>query len=420
MTSSESLHQAALRDLQAAGYPLVEIEKRIRVGNSVKIADLVAWGADFDQEFKPQVCVEVKSRKSDGDSLSKTLAQLSGIAAHLGTNVNLLFSDGEWLQADAGFMAFTPVDGPPQCPNSEGIIRDAHVFRQLLESQMWKKADSLRGQFEMARIADRMLLDVLEACEVNDSGMVSGVGAGVSVPAELFADMWFDSAATSKFSLGESITLRPLNETMASIASARQGELVFDPFVGLGGSLIAVSGSTPSSNLKLTGYEINPTALQAAKKLIDILNVPARLSNTDSLRNPWPKTDVIISAIPPGLRLSEAVELPFGSTREADIASIYWAAEALNPGGRAVLLTSRGWTGRSGSAAKLRKWLTENIRITALIGLPSVSKLTAIPFLLVVIDKVPSGDTVIADLSEDWYTQLWPETDLWNQIARTR
>ena len=419
MKMSESMHEAALRDLRAAGYLLVEREKRIGAGNRSKFADLVAWGADFEGEFKPLVCVEIKSGTSAGkDTPDTTLWQLSELAADLGTTANLLYSDGKWLQADAGFMGFTPVDGPPQCPEPEGIVRDGDLLRQLLESQIWKRASLLRGKYDMATIADRTLLEVLEEIEVTDSGLVRQVTLGVSAPARLFVETWLDLAGAKRFSVGEYVAHPDLSKTMASIASVLSSESVFDPFVGLGTSLIATCKPTPSANPSLLGYETNTSILQTAKRLMELLSVPANLSKTDSCTQPWPKTDVIVSVLPLGLRLPEPVELPFGPTREADVASIYWAAEALNPGGRAVLLTSRGWTGRTGSSARLRQWLTENIRVTALIGLPALNKATALQSLLVVIDKTPQGDTVIADLGEDWLNQLSPDTDLWNQIAR--
>jgi hypothetical protein len=418
MRMIESMHEAALRDLRAAGYLLVEREKRISTGNRSKFADLVAWGAGFEGEFKPLVCVEIRPSAPAGkDTSYTTLRQLSDLAADLGTTANLLFSDGKWLQADAGFMGFTPVDGPPQCPEPEGVVRDGDLLRQLLESQIWKRASLLRGKYDMATIADRALLEVLEEIEVTESGLVKQITLGVSAPARLFVETWLDLAGARKFSVGEYLAHPDLTKTMASIASALSSESVFDPFVGLGASLIAMLKPTPAANPALLGHEINPSILQTAKRLMELLSVPANLSKTDSCTNPWPKTDVIVSVLPLGLRLPEPVELPFGLTRDADVASIYWAAEALNPGGRAVLLTSRGWTGRT-SAARLRQWLTENIRVTALIGLPALNKATALQSLLVVIDKTPQGDTVIADLGEDWLNQLSPDTDLWNQIAR--
>ena len=125
-----------------------------------------------------------------------------------------------------------------------------------------------------------------------------------------------------------------------------------------------------------------------------------------------------MSSPPFGIRLSEPVSLEFGRARDADVASIAWAAKALAPGGRAVLLTPRGWTFRSGASAQLRAWLAENYRVTGLIGLPAVSRLTGMPLLLLVLDALPTSQTVVADLSDDWKEQLAPGSELASLLAR--
>lgn len=408
-------HEQAYRDLQEAGYPLIEREKRHTSGLRPLISDLIAWGGGLDGEFRPQVSVEVKSGAATGGGLSMALAQLSAIAASMGTAVNLVYNDGEWLQADAGFMSLTPVDGPPECTVSEGVVRDASVLRQLLDARVWRMADQLRGR--SLSVASEALLNVLDEFERDSSGMVRGVAPGVLAPPELLVHTWLDAASSTRDFLAESATSTDVSNVMASVAGARPGDRVFDPFAGFGGALLAVHESV-DGDVALRGNDINPSAHRVASRLMSLLALDASMENVNSCSTDWPESDVIVSAPPFGLRLSEPVTLDFGRVRDGDVASVYWAAKALAPGGRAVLLTSRGWTFRSGTSAHLREWLAENYRVTGLVGLPALSPLTGIPLLLLVIDALPPAQTVVADLAGDWKEHLAPGSELASLLAR--
>jgi hypothetical protein len=408
----------AQSDLQNAGYPVVEREKRAQGRTSSTVGDLIAWGAGLDGEFRPQVSVEVKSGNASGHgSLSLALAHLSANAAAFGTATNLVYNDGEWLQADPGFVSLSPVDGPPECQFSEGVVRDPDLLRQLLEARVWRNADSRRGSsFGPFREA---LVDVLSDLSRDGQGLVQGISPGVSAPADLVVQTWLRAAqATRDVHIGESITPLEVCEVMATIAEVRPKEIVFDPFAGFGGLLASVQLTSNGDAGQLLGYDINRTAHEVASKLLSLLDCKDDLSCVDSRTQQWPKSNVIISAPPFGLRLEEATELPFGRAREVDVAAIAWAAQALKPGGRAVLLTSRGWTFRSSSSAALRSWLANNYRVTALVGLPAVSPITQIPLMLVVIDNTPPTTTVVADLSDDWFEQLAAGTELSQSLGR--
>ena len=218
--------------------------------------------------------------------------------------------------------------------------------------------------------------------------------------------------------MGESITPLEVCDVMARIANVHPGETVFDPFAGFGGLLASVELVGQGQVGQLMGYEINQTAHEVASKVLSLLGREDNLSCVDSRTQQWPISNVVISSPPFGLRLDEAIDFPFGRVREVDVAAVAWSAQALKPGGRAVLLTSRGWTFRSGSSSALRSWLASNYRVTALVGLPAVSPITQIPLMLVVIDNSPPSSTVVADLTDDWFEQLSAGTELSQCLSR--
>jgi len=408
--------ERAFRGLQEAGYPLIERQKRHVGTPGPLISDLIAWGGGMDGEFRPQVSVEVKSAgAADPGGLSMALAQLSASAASMGTAVNLVYNDGEWLQADAGFLSLTPIEGPPECTGAEGVVRDWSVMRQLLDARLWRIADQMRGQ--STAVASEALLGVLDVFERDSSGMVRGLAPGVLAPPDLLVRTWLAAASSARDFLAESITSIDVSYALASVAEVRPGDRVFDPFAGFGGTLLSVRGIV-DGDVSLRGNDINPSAFRVASRLTSLLALDASFERVDSFSTVWPQSDVIVSTPPFGLRLNQPVTLEFGRVRDGDAASIALAAKALSPGGRAVLLTTRGWTFRSGTSAEMRSWLADNYRVSGLVGLPPVSSLTGLPLLLVVIDALPPAQTVVADLADDWKEQITPGSELASLLAR--
>ena len=146
---ANALEAQAVQDLQEAGYTFIERQKGTCRGSSEQTrpsfprVDLLAWGASTDGEFRPQASVELKS----GNYVPQgVLATLSANAAAFGTRVNLLYNGEEWFESDPGFIELSPIPSPPECLHSEGILRDERTLHQLLAAQIWRRADSLRGQ----------------------------------------------------------------------------------------------------------------------------------------------------------------------------------------------------------------------------------------------------------------------------------
>lgn len=404
----------AIEELRAAGYQVIERDRRTS-GRLHRISDIVAWGPSRTGDFGPLVSVEVKSRIR-GDSMAGALSQLAASASAFGTEINLVFAEGEWLQADPGLMSLSPIDGPPSCPTNHGTLRDPGVLARLLDAQLWNLAEGFRATTRTPDAA--ALLEVLRSVSLNSDGLVQGLMPGVLVPPTLFVRAWTAAASGQRDYAAESSTPFDVSEAMATIADVRPGERAFDPFAGFGGSLAALSLSTHGSEAILSGHELNPETQEAANALLSLTGKFSVVAHMDSLASSWGSPNVIVSSPPLGLRLPEPIATPIGRTSDGDVAAIALSAEALKDDGRAVLLTTRGWTFRAGPAERLRRWLTGNVSVTALIGIPPVLRITGVPLLITVIDKSAPGDTLVANLESDWREQLAPGGELAALLTR--
>src|SRR5690606_1408378 len=120
--------------------------------------------------------------------------------------------------------------------------------------------------------------------------------------------------------------------------------------------------------------------------------------------------DVVVAVPPMGLRMyphEAQPELLNGQrAKDGDIAIVDSILRSLKPGGRAVILVSSSFTFRA-SGEDYRRFLAENFRVAALIGIESALRpLTNIPTVLMVIDQAPAGETFVAQLAGDWESQL--------------
>lgn len=128
---------------------------------------------------------------------------------------------------------------------------------------------------------------------------------------------------------------------------------------------------------------------------------------SDSLLTPLPGADVVVSAPPLGVRLAQPFQLMDGSsTVHMDVASVDACVRSLKAHGRAVLQVSPGFVSRT-SAERYRHYLATNFRVAALIGCPPGSiPGSGINGVILVIDRDRPGQTFVAQIGEDWETQL--------------
>jgi type I restriction-modification system DNA methylase subunit len=162
--------------------------------------------------------------------------------------------------------------------------------------------------------------------------------------------------------------------------------------------------------VELHGAEINRETADLARALADVSPYDITVESTDSFTaGVHGVADFIVTDPPAGLRLASPYRIEgVGDTSDGDVASVDLVLKALKPGGRAVIHLPLGWTMRSGTASRYRDHLLETVRVVALIGLPSGAyPNTGIPSVLLVVDKgSATGETFVAQLGEDWATQL--------------
>jgi type I restriction-modification system DNA methylase subunit len=96
------------------------------------------------------------------------------------------------------------------------------------------------------------------------------------------------------------------------------------------------------------------------------------------------------------------------SCADADLVAIERAARALRPGGRAVIVVAPGVLFREGTAERVRKWVSEQVRVVAVIGLPHglFGSATSIAAALLVLERSDPTETLVARLGDDWAEQL--------------
>jgi hypothetical protein len=117
---------------------------------------------------------------------------------------------------------------------------------------------------------------------------------------------------------------------LAFVAGARDGDRVWDPFVGSGGELVERARLGACS--LLLGTDISDDALAAARKNLDAAGVTATLANADARTHTPQPVDLILT------------NPPLGSRVQVDAAALLTDAlpafvRALAPGGRLVWIT---------------------------------------------------------------------------------
>lgn len=404
-------------DLLAAGFTHLERERASGLSGSSVRPDIVAWGANTEGELSPQVSVEVLSTELGPRERAGALSRLSAAAATLGTPFNMVHAGGQWYEADAGFIELRPVDAPPRAQSRNATVTDPEVLQQFIAKEMWAAAQTMRGRESLD--SWNLVASLLDGLRRERNGRVHGLASGTTAQGSTLAEEILVVLGKNGRGIEEHLTPNTVSVAMANVAQARGGETILDPFAGAGGVLLATAATLPDITVPVQGYEINAEVRELCGRLLELAGVPFELRSTDSLADAWEPADVVVTNPPMGIRTRETLTFPFGRTNNGEVAAIARGVQALRNGGRAVLTTTRSWTFRSGDAAALREWLSENYRVTALIGLPSVLPGTQVAPLITVVDAAAPSATVVADLSTDWQEQLAPDSELIAQIPRS-
>jgi type I restriction-modification system DNA methylase subunit len=217
---------------------------------------------------------------------------------------------------------------------------------------------------------------------------------------------------------------------VALLAGAKLDHDVLDPFCGTGSFLWAAIERAQELQLSLDsvlGIEVEDEMFDLARSIAEVAPVPtdivhgdafeasrrtqldAPLHDNESTVPPLvlPVSTVVVAAPPLGTRLLEPQELLDGShSNDQELVAIDLALRVLAHRGRAVLHVSNSFTFNT-RAERYRRYLAENYRIAAVIGLPAGAVAgTQVRSVLLVIDKADPGATFIAQLGEDWRSQL--------------
>jgi hypothetical protein len=399
-----------IRDaLVAAGYEFVQSEPRIPGARDWR-PDIVAWAADSQGNLVPWAVVEMKSSFSETRS-EVGLSALARARDMLGTVDHYVVNGSKWYRADPGIQRLTPVEGPASPPNGgEGEISDVDLITALLSDELWKAAARSRDngmsvvnyQFSPGTILDF-------------TGFRTTSGSWVSVNKET---LWqarrraiVDFERRGK-GAGEFTSHKSVAKAVAQLAASRLTGDLLDPFCGAGSFLwesIDYAQEHATGLNMVLGYDVNQRTADVARSIADVSPVPTEIITADALRADPRLFACVVSAPPLGMKMEEHEDLLDGSrTRDGDLIVLDRIVRMLGAAGRAVVHLPLGVTFRS-NAERYRRFLATQYRVAALLGLPSGALLgTGIRSVLVVIERAEPTDTFVAQLGDDWETQLEP------------
>ncbi len=397
--SERSLEATAAEQLQQAGF-FVELEMRPggtkKKGAGDLVADLLAWAGDDSGELVPDVVVEVKAMLRG--PIDRALAQLSRVAAVMGAR-RAFFFDGRWHEADPTFTRFEDSD----CPRPAVATAEARVPRRLIEREIWAMRDRERGRQGVARGSEWTEL-VVRAAEGDENTALSRLCAG--------ARARFSLARILSEGGGELEVPAALTDAMVRLLAPSGSISVLDPACRLGGELWAVAEVCPQAILR--GWWPNEGAVHAARALGRLCHAPADLAciSFEEVLAKQVAVDAVISVPPFGVRLRERVQLGDGSTSaDLDVALVDRVAGWLKPGGRAVAVVPPGLL-FADRASALRRRLAADLRVVAVVELPGgVFESSKVPVVIVVLERRPATETLVARLRADWKSQLSPSGD---------
>jgi tRNA G10 N-methylase Trm11 len=211
-----------------------------------------------------------------------------------------------------------------------------------------------------------------------------------------------------------------LVQTMVRLARVQSEWTLADPFCGIGTILweLEQRARTEQSRLHVHGVDINQDTARLSAALAALSDAGTSVRAGDAFNWLLGKSmDCIITEPPINVLLSKPRDYWAGSTRHWEPLVIARCLDALRPGGRLVIHTARGWLWHQRDE-RFRLELANRARITALLGLPDgLFTSTSIPSALVVVEKSPPTDTLIADLRDDWYEQLSPGGACWQRYV---
>ncbi|MET9966040.1 N-6 DNA methylase [Streptomyces sp. NPDC006356] len=393
--------------LRAAGYTLLQSEPRLEKLPNFR-PDVLAWASNADGDLVPWAVVELKSRLRQPEFALPALARSRDL---MGTVEHYAVINGEWFKADRGVRSLEPVDGPtPPAYGSQGRLTDEGLATSLLVQRLWFEANRLRDAG--VRVGDAFPSGTILA-QTARPGIELPEGAFLPVRPDVLwrakreALIEFASRGSSGSSSHPAVA-----SAVAALVEKRLTGTVLDPFCGTGSFLWATLDRAADRDIqaRFVGYEINPQLADLAAGIGHGAPSPVAIDKADAFRTDFPAADVIVTAPPVHTRTEDRQVLLDGSTTtDGDVVAVDKGLRALTAGGRAVFHLASGFTSAERHAS-YRTFLAHEFRVAALIGLPrGALSGTGVRSVLMVIDRAEPSQTFVAQLGEDWETQLEPE-----------
>lgn len=394
--------------LRGAGFDLVQFEAPLDPSSKFR-PDVVAWAADNSGDLVPWAVVEIKPGPFKNPELA--LPALARSRDMLGTVDHYVVVNSQWFKADRSVRSLEPVDGPtPPQHGPRGWLVDEGLAKSLLLKSWWHRVDVERARG--ARADDYLpptdLLAKTSVPGIETAGGFVPVRPDVLWQARRRALVEFAGNMGNK---GAVVSDPVIARAMAELAGPVVAGIVLDPFCGTGSFLWAAMDRVLQdyASVEFFGVELNDHLADLASNIGQAAPLPTTIVNGDAFEVELPTADVALAAPPLGVRLREPRVLLDGSiTIDTTVAAVDLALQRLRPGGRAVLHVDAGFTYRR-AVEQYRRYLADTHRVAALIGLPSGAVPgTGVRSVILVIERGEPAETFIAQLGDDWETQLAP------------
>lgn len=408
MTQEAFMRDGVRAELRAAGFELVQFEPPLDPSSKVR-PDVLAWAANGNGDLVPWAVVDMKAGRFKTPELC--LPALSRSRDLLGTVDHYALVNGRWFKADRSVRSLKQVHGPtPPAHGVRGFLADEGLATSLLLKSLWREAEKQRaggvGVDYMFPPADSMAEAAIPGIHTVD-GFVP-VRHDVLWHARRRALLEF----ASRSGKGESLASNPaVARVVAQLAGTAIGGTVVDPFCGTGSFLwaamdLALHAEAP---VEFLGIDLNERLADLARTIGQTAPMPTTIVTGDAFEFGLPTADVVLAAPPLGMPMREPHVLLDGSTTtDMTVAAVDLALKHLREGGRAVLHVGAGFTFQH-ATERYRRYLAAEHRVAALIGLPGGAMLgTGVRSVLIVIERGRPGETFVAQLGEDWETQIAP------------
>lgn len=250
--------------------------------------------------------------------------------------------------------------------------------------------------------------------------------AGNDVIGDAYEYLIANFAATAGKKAGEFYTPSQVSTLLAKLVEPKEGERICDPTCGSGSLLLKVAKNVGSTNISLSGQEVNGSTWALARMNMFLHGMDnASIEWGDTINNPMHKEedrlkkfDVVV-ANPPFSLDKWGAENASADTysrfhrgvppkSKGDYAFISHMVETINEHGRVGVLVPHGVLFRGSSEGKIRKAFIDENLLKAVIGLPANLFFGAgIPAAIFIFDKSRASeqqnqDVLFIDASREY------------------